>query len=281
MKKFSLLFSLLLLASCGGGTSTSSSVTSDNSKTELTSTTYASGSKEVADAESIDSGMYMQGKTVLELDKAKKKIVSYDFGMDYNKLLAKDGTINFEASITFIEYREHGNAIRFVHGDNEYTLFRHATNGNLLLSSHSIKEETTSSTYVSVYPLPDFIMPTYGSYVSNEQEQYKVDEKGERIANGEGGFIKENFYLFLDLDKTSAKLYVGENSSTHKDTPLHEISGYTLSYNTGGLAIKIPHKDGEFACTLTITSSTVISFVNSSEKYGDYSGSGKFALIEK
>ncbi|MBQ2070067.1 MAG: hypothetical protein II467_03965 [Bacilli bacterium] len=57
MKKFSLLFSLLLLASCGGDTSTSSSVTSDNSKTELTSTTYASGSKEVTDAESIDSGM--------------------------------------------------------------------------------------------------------------------------------------------------------------------------------------------------------------------------------
>ena len=67
-----------------------------------------------------------------------------------------------------------------------------------------------------------FIMPTYGFYVSDEQEQYKVDEKGERIANGEGGLLKENFYLFLDLEKTSAKLYVGENNLTHKDTPLHE-----------------------------------------------------------
>ena len=114
-----------------------------------------------------------------------------------------------------------------------------------------------------------FIMPTYGSYVSDEQERYEADEKGERIANGEGGFLKENFYLFLDSEKTSAKLYVGENNLTHKDNPLHEINDYTLSYNTLGLAIKIPHKDGEFACTLTITSSTVISFVNSSEKDGD------------
>lgn len=127
----------------------------------------------------------------------------------------------------------------------------------------------------------DFIMPTYGFYVSDEQEQYKADEKGERTANGEGGFLKENFYLFLDLEKTSAKLYAEENNLIHKDTPLHEINDYTLSYNTLGLAIKIPHKDGEFDCTLTITSSTVISFVNSSEKDGDYSGSDKFTLIEK
>ena len=82
------------------------------------------------------------------------------------------------------------------------------------------------------------------------------------------------------MTATSAKLYVGTDSSTHEETPLHAAENYVLYYNAGGVFFKIPHTEGTLNCGLTVTSATTIHFNNSTEKYGDYSGTGTFTLIE-
>ena len=280
MKKTLLLLATALLASCGAVTPTTP--TSDTQPATTASIPIPSLSfSEVSDAENLQSGMYLHSKLVYDLNKADKKLTCYDFEMDYNKLKNKNGTKVFEVSINFVAFGENGNAAHYTVEGSEYFLYVGSA-GKITEAKVVIEENRV--TYLASYlsAMPTFIEPTYGSYVSNQEfTQDKVDEKGERIPNGDGGFVKEKFYLFLDLSATSAKLFVGEDNKTHREAPLHMIDNYALTYNAGGLSIKIPHVGGEFACSLTVTAANTIRFNNSSEKHGDYSAAGTFVFIEK
>ena len=283
MKKVAILLAAMLLTACGSSSSGTSHPTGLSTEGTPASSQVApvASYADATDAEGIDSGMYLHGKYVYDLNKADKKITCYDFGMDYNKLKAKDGTKVFDVAINFVVYGQKGNAIHFVAETKDYYLYVSAA-GKIAEDLVTIDGGKSSITTTFISTLPTFVEPRYGSYVSDtEFKQDKVDAEGKRIANSEGGFEKETFYLFLDLTATSAKIYVGEDNKTHRDTVLHGIDNYALTYNPGGLAIKIPHKDGEFNCTLTVIAENTIDFNNSYEKHGDYSAAGKFVLMEK
>ncbi|MBQ7242949.1 MAG: hypothetical protein IJS52_01940 [Bacilli bacterium] len=283
MKKVAILLAAMLLTACGSSSSATSHPTGlSTGGTPASSQAAAAISyADATDAEGIESGMYLHGKYVYDLNKADKKLTCYDFGMDYNKLKAKEGTKVFDVAINFVVYGEHGNAIHFVAETKDHYLYV-STAGKIAEDLVTVDDGQYSISSSFISTLPTFVEPRYGSYVSDKEfKQDKVDAEGKRIENSEGGYEKETFYLFLDLTATSAKIYVGENNQTHRDTPLHEIENYGLTYNPGGLAIKIPHKDGEFSCTLTVVAENTISFNNAYEKHGDYSAAGKFVLMEK
>lgn len=278
-KQLLLLASALLLASCAtpAPTPTSSASTPASSATGgMSSNPAATSYPEVDGVPGVPSGLYIHGSSVYEIDQVAKTIVSYNFNNEYAKLKSKDGVKNFEAPVRFVDYATYGPAIRFEVENATYFLFK---DKDKIAEHRYAGEGSWSGSYIS--PLPNFIEPTYGSYVSGECEQAKVDEKGERIYDSQGASVKEKFYLFLDLTSTSAKVYVGDNDKTHRDEPLHQIENYVAYYNAGGYFIKIPHQGGEFNCGLTIRSATEISFNNAYEKHGDYSAAGTFTLIEK
>lgn len=282
MKKITILLAAMLLTACGSSTSGTSHPTGLSTQTPTQSQAAPTISyADATDAEGIDSGMYLHGKYVYDVNKADKKLTCYDFGMDYNKLKAKEGTKVFDVAINFVVYGNKGNAIHFVVETKDYYLYV-SKEGKIAEDLVTFDGGQSSITSMFISTLPTFVEPRYGSYVSDKEfKQDKVDAEGKRIENGEGGYEKETFYLFLDLTATSAKIYVGEDNKTHRDTALHSIDNYALTYNPGGLAIKIPHKDGEFNCTLTVLSENTIDFNNSYEKYGDYSAAGKFVLMAK
>ena len=277
MKKFIPLVATFLLFSCGGNTGGNTpSASTDQGTTTQPSVSY----KEIDDVTFIDSGLYLNGKYVYELNKDDKKIINYDFNSEYEKLKAKDGTKVFEVSIKYIEYGDNGQAITFKEGEKVHYIYKNSTT-NAILDESIVTGSVYSHTTVTLSTIPTFIEPTYGSYVSEELEQAKVDDKGDRMYNSDGSSIKEKFYLFLELSQTSAQIFVSDNNQSHGETPLHAIENYVTSYNNSGLSIKIPHKDGQFNCSLTITSASSIKFNNSFEKHGDYSAAGTFNLITK
>lgn len=283
MKKIFPLLAAFLLVSCGAApqesshaTGSSPSEASTPAASSATIPTYPSAE----DAEKIASGQYIRGRNVYELDKANKKLTCVDYGMDYNKLKNKEGTKVFEVDISFVIYGDHGNAISFKVEKEQRYLYVNASD-KLVEDALALSEGQISFSSTTLSPVPEFVMPTYGSYVSSKEfTQDKVDGEGKRIPTSEGGYEKESFYLFLDLTATSAKIYVGENASSHKETPLHQVENYALTYNLGGLSIKIPHVGGEFNCSLTITAANEIRFNNSYEKHGDYSAAGTFVPVE-
>ena len=283
MKKVAILLAAMLLTACGSSSSGTPQPTDLSTGGTPASSQAAPvlSYADATDAEGIDSGMYLYGKYIYDLNKADKKLTCYDFGMDYNKLKAKEGTKVFDVAINFVVYGNKGNAIHFVAGAFDYYLYV-SKEGKIAEDVVTFDGGQSSIASMFISTLPTFVEPRYGSYVSDKEfEQYKVDAEGKRIENGEGGYEKETFYLFLDLTATSAKIYVGEDNKTHRETVLHGIDNYALTYNAGGLAIKIPHKDGEFNCTLTVVAENTISFNNAYEKHGDYSAAGKFVLMTK
>ena len=282
MKKLLILATTMLLASCGTSSpqTTTSHPTDLSSQSEESQTASVVSYKETTDAEEIESGMYIRVKYVYDINKADKKITCYDFGMDYNKLKNNEGTKVFEVSLNFVKYRTGGNAIHFNVENKDRYIYIAAT-GKLAEDTVNKVGDFASTETVGISPLPTLVEPTYGSYVSAEKfNQYKVDAEGKRIPDDSDGYVREEFYLFLELSKTSAKIFVGDDNQTHRETPLHQIENYSLQYNAGGVSIKIPHEGGEFNCSLTVTAKDTIKFNNAYEKYGDYSAAGTFKPIE-
>ena len=282
MKKLFPLLAAFLLASCGAapeGSSHATGFSPSEASTPAASSVTIPTYPEAQDAENIASGQYIRGRHVYNLDKASKKLTSVDYGMDYNKLKNKEGTTVFEVAISFVVYGNHGNAIAYkVEKEQRYLYIN--TAGKLTEDALTLSEGRISFSSTNLSAIPEFVMPTYGSYVSSKEfTQDKVDGEGKRIPTSEGGYEQESFYLFLDLTATSAKLYVGENATNHKETPLHQVENYALTYNAGGLLIKIPHVGGDYNCSLTITAANEIRFNNSYEKHGDYSAAGTFVPL--
>ena len=266
-----LCLNALFLVSCGGQPTPAQSEPPAAESSISNPPAASSAFLEVNDSP-VASGDYLQGSKVYRLDKESKKLKIIDFEGDYNKYKNNQGTLLNEYTIKFVQIGEDA-VVYYEAGEGYYCLKQAGSHVNLV----HVSGGSTSSSSISKFPT--LIAPTYGNYVSTKAfTQYKVNEQGERITDSSGDYVEETFYLFLELSETSAKVFVGENNETHRAEPLHSIENYALRYNAGGTYIQIPHKDGEFKCSLTIRSASEIAFNNAYEKHGDYSAAGTFAI---
>ena len=269
------------LISCGGPSASSAPASSSSAGSAPSQSTSIDIQDSYVDIDSIDldSGEYMVGSTVYAFDKENKKInvAKYD---DYDSYKSKQGTVLYDGACRFVKVtsivRDPYNAVHFEFGGSVYLLYANASGTfSLVIKSGS---STTSSGAVLIGEIPLFTM---GNYVSDKQTQNKANEEGSYVYDSQGQTIREEFYLFLELTETKASIFVSDNPDAHPETPLHSVENYKTLIGGGRLRIKIPHKDGEFDCTLTSYSETEIKFVNSTEKRGDYSCSGTFTKIDK
>ena len=273
-----LCMSAMFLASCGGEPTPSASGFSSGHASGLSlslssSSEAATSFPEVSDVP-IESGDYLQGSKVYRLDKAKKTLKIIDYDYDYNKYKNDQGTLVNDYTVKFVQIGEDA-AVYYGEDQEGYYYLKQSGTSVRIYHIHG-----GGISYTNMGKFPTLYAPTYGNYVCTQaQTQYKVDGEGKRIPDESGGYVRETFYLFLELSETSAKLFVGENAETHREEPLHSIENYSLRYNAGGTNIRIPHKNGEYNCSLTIMANNEIKFNNSTEKDGDYSGSGTFTLI--
>ena len=225
----------------------------------------------------VEGGKYMYNDVVYDIDKTLKKVTVTRY-TSYTAYKNNTGTLLFEKSIKYVKYEksdvEH-NAVYFENDSKVYYMYVKGTS--------TMIEEKSGLSFSSggVVRMTDILEPTYGLYVSSLQEQERVDENGQRIPNGDGGYEKENFYLCVELTQTSAKLYKGTTSTTHDSTPLHQISNYEMLLIAGKIVIRIPHQNGNYNCSITIKANNKIHVNNSYETHGDYSASGDFTLINE
>lgn len=271
------------LASCGAPATSSTptpastgaaETSSDASLEPIFSDTYTD-----IDSINVESGDYMVGDTVYAFDKANKKInvAKYE---DYDAYKDKKGTVLYDGSVRFVKVTS-----TFL-GTMDAVYFEIDKAVNLLYLDASSKvclsrvsgSTWSSSGAVALKDVPLFVM---GKYVSDKQSQNKADEQGSYEYDSNGNTIREEFYLFLELSETKASVFLSDNPNTYGDTPLHSVENYKTRIVSGKLHISIPHKDGEFALTLTSYSETEIKFVNAMERKGDYSCSGTFTKVVK
>ena len=290
IKGVSVLAALILvglgLSSCFEGSVPALTSTSPTSKEPIiidpTTTKTSEGYTEVADV-AIPSGKYMVNSTLYDYNKENKRVIvtKYD---TYTAYKNNQGTKLFDTTVKFVSFSPSMSlktfsydSIYFKNGDTEYFAYvEKKESGDFL---RFVEKKGISETTNGWLTTSSIVEPSYGNYVSNVQNDYKVDSEGNRIPNDNGGYVKEDFYLFLELTATSAKLYVGDNNEVHSKIPLHEVSNYELLLRNGYVVIQIPHKNGSYNCSLTILSQTQIRFTNYSEetpKYGQYSGQGTF-----
>lgn len=262
----------MLLAGC----STPSGEATSSNDQSIVPISYSSSKQPyliIDDVPEVASGKYIVSRLVYNIDKENKKITAIDYESDYDKYIANQGNTVFEKAIQFVLY-EGKNAIYFQNEGKEELIYK--VNNSYTLAS--VSDNYVSHETISLFP-STFSLPKYGEYVSGKLTQDKVDGEGKRIPTGEGGYQKEDFYLFLKISETKAELYASDNATSHGETPLCSITNYKRQYNVGGILIKIPHANGDYSCSLTRFTDTTMHFTNSYEKYGDYSGSGIFTLI--
>ena len=272
-----LVASALLMASCGGAQPSSSSI-APSSPTE-SSVSSAESSDEMVDIDDvaeIASGDYIYRKVILRLNKAEKKIKAIDYGNEYKKYKADQGTVQYEETIRFVKISG-VKTIYYTHGEAKYYIQLKQTNYIAVMCHEGYSTSTFPMSLV-----PETVqMPVYGSYVSGELEHYKVDGEGKRIPSGDGGYEKEKFYLFIDISETSIKLYNGADATTHAETPLLSKDNYALLMNSKGVYVSVPHADPAYHLSLSDFGETSFRFVNAFEKHGDYSGEGTMTLIQE
>lgn len=269
------------LFSCGAPAAASSTASTGAAETssEASSEPIFSDTYTDIDSINVESGDYMVGDTVYAFDKANKKIKVAKYE-DYNAYKDKKGTILYDGSVRFVKVTS-----TFL-GTMDAVYFEIDKTVNLLYLDASSKvclsmvsgSTWSSSSAVALKDVPLFVM---GKYVSDKQSQNKADEQGSYEYDSSGNAIREEFYLFLELSETKASVFLSDNPNTYGDTPLHSVENYKIRIASGKLHIKIPHKDGEFALTLTSHSETEIKFVNAMERRGDYSCSGTFTKVVK
>lgn len=263
----------LLLAGCSTSSGGTPSSLSDQSTTPIAESSSKQPYIIIDDVPEVSSGKYIVGRVVYDIDKTNKKLTAIDYDSDYDKYIANQGTTVFEKTIQFIKYGDY-NAIFFQHEGKDKLIYKNGGYYNIL----SIAGDYSSQETIHLFP-SSFDLPKYGEYVSDKFTQDKVDGEGKRIPTGEGGYEKEDFYLFLKISETKAELFVSDNPNSHDETPLHAINNYKRQYSTGGIIIKIPHADANYSVSLSRFTETTMHVTNSYEKHGDYSASGTFTII--
>lgn len=267
------------LLSCGEPSAPAASSSSPAESSNISEPEISLGGNTYTDVETIDvpSGEYMVTDTIYAFDKDNKKISVTKYE-DYDSYKNKQGTVLYDGAVRFVKvsstFAADYNAVYFEIEKVIYLLHYNASNKITLSSINGTI--TFSSGCVLVSEVPLFVN---GNYVSEKQTQNKVKEDGTYAYDEAGNLIKEEIYLFLELSDTKASIFLGDNASTHAETALHSVENYKTRFVSGKLQIKIPHKDGEFDCTLTSYTENEIKFINSMERKGDYSCSGTFTKM--
>lgn len=231
-------------------------------------TTY----KEVADC-NVASGKYMLNDVIYDYNKNDKKVIATQYE-SYTAYKNNVGTKQFEATVKFVE-KSNTSAVYFENGGYEYFFLVKEEKVRIIRTKNSVSSEYVLQTFDNI------VEPAYGTYVSAKYDQYVVDASGNRIPKDDGGYQKEDFYLFLELTATSAKVYNSDNNQTHGATPLYSLDNYVLYLKNGHVTFSIKHPNGEYTCSFTVKSDTIISCTNYSEdvKGGDYGMSGNLTKI--
>ena len=267
----------LTLASCMISINPGQTTTTTAAPAQTTTTAVVTDT-EVATTP-VEGGKYNHNNIVYEFDKTNKKIKATKYET-YAQYLANTGTAVFtDKDVKYVEYTSAtGGAIKFSHENVDYYIYKNSLNK----LRFDVKRSSSSTSSGGCFSLNDLATPAYGTFVSTKQTQDKVDAQGQRIPTGEGGYQKEDFYLFVVLTETSAKVYVSDNNTTHGSTPLYQKDNYNIELINGHLIIKIPHNtEKNYDCSIVFNTATTIDVTNSSETHGDYSMSGILTLVEE
>ena len=260
-----------LLFSCGGNSNSPSINTSLSASYVPSGSSSSSENNEVEISTiNINSGEYMYGDTLYEFDKENKKIIETQY-LSYNDYKNHNGTKIYEKNVKYIQ-KDNVQYIFYSYNNFSYRI-SYKSDTTLTLEKSTLSSHTTT-TLIST---SNIVEPTLGNYVSTQFNQYKVDGEGNRVVES-GIYVKEYFYVFVTLTETSVTVSVGETNTTPTKT-LFTVSNYQLLLQNGYLIIKIPHVDGQYNCSLRISSASQIHITNSYEKDGDYSCSGMLTLV--
>ena len=268
----------LTLASCMISINPGQTTTTTTAPAQTTTTTTAVVTDTEVATTPVEGGKYNHNNIVYEFDKTNKKIKATKYET-YAQYLANTGTAVFtDKDVKYVEYiGATGGAIKFSHENIDYYIYKNSEN-KLRFDTKRGPGSTSSG---GCYSLDNLVQPTYGTFVSTKQTQDKVDAQGQRIPTGEGGYQKEDFYMFIELTATSAKVFVSDNNTTHGETPLYAKDNYDLLLQHGRLFIRIPHNtEANYNCSIEFEDDTTIKVTNSYEKAGDYSCDGRFTKVE-
>ena len=270
-----ILLGTLFLTSCGTESPVSSSSSSISSSSNVSSSTSLEPPTDVPD---VASGDYIVSKYIYRIDKPSKNIKILDYDQDYFKYDRNQSTLVEEVTFSYDYYGGDVPAMRFQSADGGEN-YIYAKGGTI--SHYKKKGGSTTMQSISLFPLNPPMPIMNAQYVSKESmEQYKVDIDGNRIPDGQGGYVKETFYLFLKLTPTKAELFAWDSKEGHGSSPFLAVENFKYSYNKNGIMLVLPHKDdSKYSCRITVEKEDSFRFVNDYEKYGDYSGSGLFEFL--
>jgi|GEM_PF-954949 len=272
---FLLAIATAMLASCSDP---QPRISSGELSSGLVVSSYSSEAMTEVDDVDITTGEYMANNTIYAFDKAAKKVTVTRYPT-YSSYKDKTGEKLLETPVKYVTYDGSAlahyqkiNAITFEDRTTIYYIF--PLDGAIRLDSYSTDSPVRMVISLSLTTVGDIIEPTYGHYVSTEQKQYKVDAQGQRIETSDGGYLRETFFIHLELEEKSAKLFASQTQDSHGDNPIHQLEDYELLFVSGKLGFHIPHVGGKYKADILIVSATEIHIVNSYEKDGDYSMSG-------
>ncbi|MBQ9448965.1 MAG: hypothetical protein IJU60_03740 [Acholeplasmatales bacterium] len=273
----------LTLASCMISINPGQTTTTTTAPAQTTTTTTAVVTDTEVETTPIEGGKYMLNNVVYDFNKANKTVKATKYET-YAEYTSNTGTVVIDTvSVKFVQYsKATGGAVKFTSGNTDYYIYNYVDPDTAATKLRlDMKTGTGSSRTSGFYPLADLVQPTYGTFVSEKFTQDKVDAQGQRIPTGEGGYEKEDFYMFIELTATSAKVFVSDNNTTHGETPLYVKDNYDLLLQHARLFIRIPHNtEANYNCSIEFEDDTTIRVTNSYEKAGDYSCDGRFTKVE-
>ena len=200
---FLLAIATAMLASCSDPQPLISS--GEHSSGLVVSSHTSEAMTEVDDVD-IETGEYMTTNTIYAFDKAAKKVTVTRYPT-YSSYKAKTGEKLLETPVKYIIYSgsaiahyQKVNAITFEDKTTTYYIF--PLEGVIRLDSYNTESHVRTS--LPLTTVGDIIEPTYGHYVSTEQTQYKVDAQGQKIETSDGGYLRETFFIHLELEEKSA-----------------------------------------------------------------------------
>ncbi len=262
----------LFLGACSESSTVKTTTAQSTQEPVETSTQVTPTYQEVSECP-IETGTYMLNNELYDFNKDTKKMIVTKYN-DYSAYKSNQGEKQVDTTVKYISYNGR-NTIYFVNGDYEIFIFKNSENKIRIRRQHNGVYGEYG--FVST---ANIVEPTYGTYVSTVKEKTKTDAQGNPVPNGDGGYEVENFYVFLVLTETSAKVYLSDNNTTYDaNRLLRSLDNYRLELINGFVYIRIPHGDTGYKFSSYVKSATEIHFTEDSEGRYDYGSSGIMTKI--
>ncbi|MDY6368166.1 MAG: hypothetical protein SPL13_06605 [Clostridia bacterium] len=107
--------------------------------------------------------------------------------------------------------------------------------------------------------------------------RYKLDAQGNRVSNGEGGYVRIYFNVYIEVNDTTLSLYYRDIGDTNK---VYLLTNAQYDYDIMGSNAVIRLSDGETNYSISAKSETQISFVRYEESDAKFGFSGSAGILQ-